>query len=59
MPLQCLPRSLPDLETLRFELAAWTRARNQNPTPVHGQFTTSDARIQLHHLYSVRHNEPN
>ncbi len=54
-----LQRRTPDLETLRAELAAWARVRNQDPTPVHWQFTTADTRIQLHSLYPVRHNEPN
>ena len=48
---QCLNRRIPDLETLRSEVAAWQKHRNQNAGRVDWQFTTDDARIKLKRLY--------
>ena len=48
---QCLDRRIPDIETLRHEVAAWVAARNAHRAPVSWQFTTEDARIKLHQLY--------
>ena len=48
---QCLDRRIPDLETLRREVAAWERARNAAAVKVDWQFTTADARIKLKRLY--------
>ncbi|MCI1749127.1 MAG: IS630 family transposase [Acidipropionibacterium sp.] len=48
---QCLNRRIPDLDFLNRELSAWEQATNANQRQVHWQFTTSDARIKLRHLY--------
>ena len=40
-----------DDATLDAELAAWAAPRNADAARVHWRFTTSDARIRLHHLY--------
>jgi transposase len=48
---QCLDRRIPDLETLKHEVAAWERARNTAVVKVDWQFTTADARIKLKRLY--------
>ena len=48
---QCLSRRIPDLETLRSEVAAWQQHRNEHAGRVDWQFTTDDARIKLKRLY--------
>lgn len=48
---QCLDRRLPDVETLKREVAAWETARNSSGMTVHWQFTTEQARIKLRKLY--------
>jgi DDE superfamily endonuclease len=48
---QCLDRRIPDLETLRREVAAWERARNAAAVKVDWQFTTAAARTKLKRLY--------
>jgi DDE superfamily endonuclease len=48
---QCLDRRIPDQETLKTEIAAWEKRRNENANKVDWQFTTKDARIKLKHLY--------
>jgi hypothetical protein len=48
---QCLDRRIPDLETLKREVAAWERARNAAQVGVDWQFTTADARVKLKRLY--------
>ncbi len=48
---QCLDRRIDDLEVLNTELAAWQEATNADQRQVHWQFTTTDARIKLRHLY--------
>ena len=48
---QCLDRRIPDRETLRHEVAAWQRRRNQQQSRVNWQFTTADARVKLKRLY--------
>ena len=50
---QCLDRRIPDIETLRKETKAWEVKRNALQKGVDWQFTTSDARIRLKHLYPV------
>ena len=44
---QCLNRRIPDLDTMRSEIAAWERDRNNRQSEVDWQFTTSDARVKL------------
>lgn len=48
---QCLDRRLPDIETLRFEVAAWEVARNAISSQTSWRFTTDQARIKLKRLY--------
>ena len=48
---QCLTRRVDDLDVLNTELTAWQTATNDDQRQVHWQFTTTDARIKLPHLY--------
>jgi len=48
---RCLDRRIPDIETLRREVAAWQRTRNAQEVKVDWQFTTADARVKLKKLY--------
>ena len=48
---QCLDRRIPDLETLRQEVASWEHHRNANQKGVDWRFTTHEARIKLKRLY--------
>lgn len=48
---QCLDRRLPDMETLKTEVAAWMEQRNAQRATIDWQFTTDQARIKLKRLY--------
>lgn len=48
---QCLDRRIPDIATLRNEVAAWGKKRNEAVVKVDWQFTTADARVKLKKLY--------
>jgi hypothetical protein len=48
---QCLNRRMPDTQTLRREVTAWSRNRNNAQKGVKWQFTTPDARTKLDRLY--------
>jgi DDE superfamily endonuclease len=48
---QCLDRRIPDVATLRREVAAWEAERNAAVVRVDWQFTTADARTKLKRLY--------
>ena len=48
---QCLDRRLPDIETLMDEVQSWQHQRNDEVVKVLWQFTTTDARTKLKHLY--------
>ncbi len=48
---QCLDRRIPDQETLKREVAAWERKRNQHAVKANWRFTMADARIKLKKLY--------
>lgn len=48
---QCLNRRINDLNVLNTELAAWQHATNENQRQVDWQFTATDARVKLRHLY--------
>lgn len=52
---QCLKRRIPDQETLRVEIAAWEKQRNEDAVIVNWRFTTDDARIKLKSLYPSLH----
>jgi len=51
MQSQCLNRRIPDLATMRAEVAAWEAARNNRGAPINWQFTNEKARIKLTRLY--------
>ena len=48
---QCLSRRIPDRPSLRREVAAWERARNQDRASTDWRFSTQDARAKLKRLY--------
>ena len=48
---QCLDRRIPDRETLRSEVTAWKKKRNETQKGVDWRFTTKNARIKLKRLY--------
>jgi len=48
---QCLDRRISDQDTLRAEINAWQKQRNQDAVCVNWRFTTEDARIKLKSLY--------
>lgn len=48
---QCLNRRISDVRTLTQQIDQWTADRNKDRCAASWQFTTSDARIKLHHLY--------
>jgi hypothetical protein len=48
---QCLDRRIPNIETLRREIAAWQIQRNQHQAKIHWQFGTDLARVKLKRLY--------
>jgi transposase len=48
---QCLDRRIPDITTMRVEVNAWEKDRNNSAKNIVWQFTTPDARIKLKHLY--------
>jgi hypothetical protein len=51
---QCLDRRIPDMGTLKSEVAAWETDRNNRHAITDWQFTTSDARVKLKHLYPIQ-----
>jgi hypothetical protein len=50
---QCLSRRMDNMEVVRIESSAWQESRNNKGAKVNWQFTTNDARIKLHRLYST------
>jgi len=48
---QCLDRRIPDKETLKKEIAAWEKHRNEKLRTIDWQFTSADARTKLKRLY--------
>ena len=53
LAIQCIGRRIADLKTLRSEVLAWEKERNRRIVRVDWQFTTTNARIRLKHLYPV------
>lgn len=52
----CTNRRIPDVATLKRELAAFVVARNHAKITINWRFTSTDARIKLKHLYpSISH----
>jgi hypothetical protein len=52
---QCLDRRIPDASTLKHCVGLWQLNRNQAHVAVDWQFTSTDARIKLKHLYPSIH----
>ncbi len=50
---QCLHRRIPDMDTLRREIAAWQAERNEQRATITWRFTTADARTKLDRLYKI------
>lgn len=50
---QCLADRVPDEDTLRRDIAAWEKERNDQQSTVNWHFTTIDARNKLKRLYPV------
>jgi hypothetical protein len=50
---QCLARRIPDIQTLKREIAVWEKDRNTHHAKADWQFTTADARIKLKQLYPL------
>jgi hypothetical protein len=48
---QCLDRRIPDVDTMRAEVAAWENHSNNRGADINWRFTTEDARIKLRRLY--------
>jgi DDE superfamily endonuclease len=48
---QCLRRRIPTIESMRCEISAWQKHRNNRGAPINWRFTTEDARIKLTRLY--------
>jgi hypothetical protein len=50
---QCLNRRIPDLNTLKREVAAWQTVRNTQHATIRWMFDLAQARTSLAHLYPV------
>ncbi len=48
---QARARRIPDEAARGRQIAAWAQQRHAGGAPVHGRFTSDDARLQLRHLY--------
>lgn len=48
---QCLNRRIPNIETMKQEVKAWTVERNRKQVTVNWRFTCEDARLKLKRLY--------
>ncbi len=48
---QCLNRRIDNLKTMKQEVQAWERHRNNKDAKINWQFTTKDARVKLKRLY--------
>ena len=53
LTLQCLNRRIGDLDSLRNEISAWNKLRNETAKTVDWQFTTQNARGTLKSLYPI------
>jgi len=51
MSKQALEKPLPDMESFKRQIEAWTMDRNAKCSKVNWQFTTKEARIKLKRLY--------
>jgi len=50
---QALSKPLPDLDSFKKQVSAWTKQRNLECHKVNWQFTTKDARVKLKKLYPI------
>ena len=48
---QCLGRHINNIKTIKREVKAWQKKRNNKNSKINWQFTTKDARIKLKRLY--------
>jgi hypothetical protein len=48
---QCLDRRIPDEDTLKREIAAWEKQRNEEKATIDWRFSITDARQKLKRLY--------
>jgi len=48
---QCLDRKISDMNTIKKEVTAWQKHRNNKECKINWQFTNQDARIKLKKLY--------
>jgi hypothetical protein len=48
---QCLDRRIADMSTMKTEVLAWEKHRNNGARVINWQFTTAEARIKLKSLY--------
>jgi len=53
---QCLDRRIPDIETMRKEVDAWTKDRNKKQVKITWQFTKNKARDKFKNHYNKIHN---
>ncbi len=51
MSRQALAKPLPDLDSFKKQIKAWTLRRNAECGKVNWHFSTADARIKLRRLY--------
>jgi hypothetical protein len=51
MVRQCLNRRMANIETVRYEVAAWQASRDHIKAKINWQFTTDTARTKLERLY--------
>ena len=51
MSRQAIAKPLPDMDSFKNQIKAWTLMRNMECSKVNWQFTASDARIKLKRLY--------
>jgi hypothetical protein len=50
---QCLNRRIGDMDTMKKEVIAWQRDRNNRNAKINWRFTNDDARIKLKKLYQT------
>lgn len=48
---QCLNRRIDNMETIKHEVKAWQKCRNNKKAKINWQFKTDDARVKLKKLY--------
>ena len=51
MDIECTDRRIADMEVLAYEVAAWTKRRNDNEKKINGEFTSENADEKLSKHY--------